>query len=64
MDEPHFDLERLTDSQLRRLVYSAWDFQQALSALTFLIEDCDYDRLHNVLELRRFRCYETSTPSR
>jgi hypothetical protein len=60
MSEPHLDLERLNDSQLRRIIYSTWDFQQALSALTFLMEDCDYDRMHGVLELRRFRCYETA----
>lgn len=50
----------LTDSQLLRLIYSRWDFQQALSALTFLIEDCDFSARYEVVRLRRFRCFETS----
>ncbi|MEA3085971.1 MAG: hypothetical protein QOC89_3668 [Paraburkholderia sp.] len=35
-------LSNLTDGQLQRLIYSTWDFQQALSALTFLMEECDF----------------------
>ena len=54
------DLSRLTDSQLRRLVYSNWDFQQALSALTFFMEECDFDKEYDRIQLRRFRCYETT----
>lgn len=50
----------LTDSQLHRLIYSCWDFQQALSALTFLMEDCDFEAKYSPVELRRFRCYETN----
>jgi hypothetical protein len=50
----------LTDPQLHRLIYSNWDFQQALSALTFLMEDCDFQARYGRVELRRFRCYETS----
>ncbi|WP_242615587.1 hypothetical protein [Sphaerotilus mobilis] len=50
----------LTDAQLHRLIYSNWDFQQALSALTFLIEDCDFQAKYSPVELRRLRCYETS----
>lgn len=54
-------LNSLTDQQLDRLVYSLWDFQQSLSALTFLMEDCDFEAKYKLVELRRFRCYETST---
>ncbi|WP_298185703.1 hypothetical protein [uncultured Pseudomonas sp.] len=51
----------LTEPQLLRAIYSLWDFQQALSALTFLLEDCDFDKNYSKIELRRFRCYETTT---
>ena len=51
---------KLTERQLERTIYSLWDFQQALSALTFLLEDCDFDQHYTKVELRRFRCYETA----
>mgnify|MGYP006432966033 CR=1 FL=1 len=51
---------KLTAQQLERTVYSLWDFQQALSALTFLLEDCDFDQNYTKVDLRRFRCYETT----
>jgi hypothetical protein len=57
----HVNVSELTDAQLRRVIYSNWDFQQSLSALTFLIEECDFDRKYSHVELRRFRCYEAST---
>lgn len=50
----------LSDAQLRRLLYSLWDFQQSLSALTFLMEDCDFDVKYSAVELRRFRCFEST----
>lgn len=50
----------MTDAQLRRVIYSNWDFQQALSALTFLMEECDFDAKYTNVQLRKFRCYETS----
>ena len=50
----------MTDLQLARLLYSSGDFQQALSAITFLQEDCDFDARHTVVELRRFRCFEAA----
>jgi hypothetical protein len=53
-------LSNLTDGQLHRLIYSTWDFQQALSALTFLMEECDFAARYNRVELRKFRCYEAS----
>jgi hypothetical protein len=51
---------QITEPQLVRAIYSLWDFQQALSALTFLLEDCDFDKNHSKIELRRLRCYETT----
>ena len=50
----------LSDAQLLRAIYSNWDFTQALSALIFLSEECDFSAKYNHIELRRFRCYETS----
>lgn len=43
-----------------RIVYSAWDFQQALSALTFLWEECDFEEHRSRVQLRKFRCFETT----
>ena len=50
----------LTDAQLMRLIQSCGDFQQALSALTFLFEECDYAGKYSVPHLRKFRCYESA----
>lgn len=50
----------ITEQQIKRIVYSGWDFQQALSALTFLLEDCDHDEKYSKVQLRRFRCYENT----
>ncbi|MCH8493415.1 MAG: hypothetical protein LAT53_09300 [Idiomarina sp.] len=50
----------ITEAQLERAIYSVWDFQQALSALTFLLQDCDFDAKYSKVELRRFRCYEST----
>lgn len=52
------EVETLSERQLNRVIYSIWDFKQALSALTFLMEDCDLDAKYSTIELRRFRCYE------
>lgn len=53
-------LSALNDNQLKRAIYSNWDFQQALSALTFLLEECDFEAKYNRIQLRKFRCYETN----
>ena len=53
-------ISSLTNSQLHRLIYSNWDFQQALSALTFLMQECDFETAYSRIELRKFRCYEAS----
>src|ERR1700738_5146630 len=43
----------------RRLLYSMNDLQQALSACEFMYE-CDETQTYSKIELRRFRCYETT----
>ncbi len=43
----------------RRLLYSLNDLQQALSACEFLYE-CDETNTYTKIDLRRFRCYETT----
>lgn len=50
----------LTDTQLIRLIQSCGDFQKALSALTFLLDECDYVAKYSAVELRKFQCYENS----
>jgi len=50
----------ITEQQLTRIIYSVWDFQQALSSLTFLLEACDFKEQYDKVSLRRFRCYESS----
>lgn len=47
------------DARRRRVLYSLNDLQQALSACTFLHE-CDEDASYSKVELRRFRCFETT----
>jgi hypothetical protein len=47
------------DARRRRLLYSLNDLQQALSACEFLY-DCDEDASYSKVELRRFRCFETT----
>ncbi|MBU1395957.1 MAG: hypothetical protein KKE84_07415 [Gammaproteobacteria bacterium] len=51
---------KITEQQLTRAIYSLWDFQQALSALTFLLEDCAFEEKYDKVTLRRFRCYESN----
>lgn len=48
-----------TETQLNRIVASSWDLQQAQSALTFLLEEIDFDKKYSRVELRRFRCFES-----
>lgn len=50
----------LTDTQLTRVIQSCGDFQQALSALTFLLEECDYSAKYSRVVLRKFQCYENA----
>ena len=50
----------MTEAQLLRAIYASWHLQQALSALTFLLEECDFEETYKRIELRRFRCFETT----
>lgn len=43
-----------------RLLYSLGDLQIALSAIQFLMEECEFEEKYNKIELRRFRCFETT----
>ncbi|MDA7085484.1 hypothetical protein PH586_03640 [Pseudomonas sp. SA3-5] len=45
--------------QFHRTVYAIWDFQQALSALIFLLEECDLSSKYTKAQIRRFKCYES-----
>lgn len=49
----------ITNKQLVRAIYSQWDFQQALSSLTFLLEECNFQQSYSKVQLRRFRCFES-----
>jgi hypothetical protein len=51
-------MDQLARERLR-LLYSLGDFQLALSAADFL-EECDPDGQYSKVDLRRFRCYETT----
>lgn len=56
------DQEKATqhaDARRRRLLYSLNDLQQALSACAFLYE-YDEDASYSKVDLRRFRCFETT----
>ena len=55
-----FQIPNLTDAQLTRAIQACGDFQQALSALTFLTEECDYAATYSTAELRKFQCYENA----
>jgi hypothetical protein len=47
-------------NKLTRLLISVRDFQEALSAVTFLHADVDQFAKYSLAEMRRFRCYETA----
>lgn len=55
------EIAKISEKQFHRLVYSSWDFQQALSALTFLSEACDLKKKYTKIQLRRFKCYENQS---
>jgi len=57
MDYPTPDL---TNVQLTRVIQSCGGFQQALSALTLLLEEWDYATKYSTAELRKFQCYENA----
>jgi hypothetical protein len=47
-------------NMLTRLMISSHDFQEALSAATFLVEEVDQSAKYPLAQIRRFRCYETA----
>jgi len=51
---------RYAFNKLKRLMISVRDFQEALSAATFLLEEVDQSEKYPLAEIRRFRCYETA----
>lgn len=50
----------MLDDKNTRIIYSFWDFSQALSALTFLLDDFEPEEKYTYVELRKFRCFETN----
>src|ERR1700716_1001841 len=61
MQSPNDQGEVVWRAQARRmrLLYSLNDLQQALGACEFLYE-CDESKNYSKVELRRFRCFETT----
>lgn len=51
---------RARQKQLSRLLLTLRDFQLALSAITFLGEEADWDTPYNYVERRRLQCFETA----
>ena len=47
-------------NKLTRLMISVRDFQEALSAATFLLGEVDNSINYPIAAIRRFRCYETT----
>jgi hypothetical protein len=46
--------------QRLRLMMSGLDFRHALSAATFLAEECKWESRCSYADLRKFKCYETT----
>jgi len=60
-DPSSFPDQRLRDEPLfKRLILSQRDMSHALSALTFIFQEVDFEARYSLEELRRFRCYETT----
>ncbi len=60
MSKSKLTREEKEHQQLMRLAMSARDFRHALSAATFLTEECDWIERHSNAERRKFHCYETT----
>ncbi len=43
-----------------RYVYSSWDIQQALSALTFLMDEYEPNEVCSRLNVRKLKCFENT----
>lgn len=50
----------ISDSQLQRVIYSLWDFQQALSAVSFITNEFDFNGEYGTHEIRRYRSFEAN----
>jgi hypothetical protein len=48
--------------KLNRIILAGRDFQESLSAITFILEEMDpeEEEMYTIPELRRLRCYETT----
>jgi len=57
---PSLGTMKITEKQLARAIYSTWDIEKALSALAFLLEEADFNAKYHYVDLRRFKCYETT----
>ena len=60
MNDAHTIKQKAMRGQLQRLMMSALDFRHALSAATFILEECDWSKFYANEDLRRFKCYETT----
>lgn len=60
MSRSRLSQEERQNLELQRLMMSARDFQQALSANTFLREECDWGAEYDLAEMRKLQCFETT----
>ncbi len=58
----HESLKNAEYKKLNRIILACRDFQESLSAVTFMLEDMDpkEEETYTLAELRRLRCYETT----
>lgn len=58
----HNSLKNAEYKKLNRIILACRDFQESLSAITFILEEMDSkeEEMYIIPELRRLRCYETT----
>jgi hypothetical protein len=58
----HESLKNAEYKKLNRIILACRDFQESLSAITFMLEEMDpqEEETYTLPELRRLRCYETT----
>ena len=58
----HESLKNVEYKKLNRIILACRDFQESLSAITFILEEMDpkEEEMYTLPELRRLRCYETT----
>jgi hypothetical protein len=58
----HESLKNAEFKKLNRMVLASRDFQESLSAVTFILEEMDpkEEETYTLADLRRLRCYETT----